>query len=81
MARAPAGVDAGFLASGVSVDEQAMAEALLARAESLAEEHRFDEAIDEYQRALPLVVGTGALELHVRVSERRGAGARARAAT
>ena len=61
------GVDSGFLAAGVSIDEQAKAEALLARAESLSEEHRFDEAIAEYQRTLPLVVGTGALELHVRV--------------
>jgi transcriptional regulator with XRE-family HTH domain len=61
------GVDPGYLAAGVSVDEQAKAEALLARAESLTEEHRFDEAIAEYQRTLPLVVGKGALELHVRV--------------
>src|SRR5277367_5540676 len=35
------GVDSGFLGAGVSVDEQAMAEALLARADSLSEEHRF----------------------------------------
>jgi tetratricopeptide (TPR) repeat protein len=61
------GVDAGFLAAGVSSDEQAKAEAILARAESLSEEHLFDEAIDEFARVLPLVVGTGALELQVRV--------------
>ena len=60
------GVDSGFLAAGVSHDEQAKAEAILARAEALAEEHRFGEAIVEYERALPLVVGTGALHLHVR---------------
>ena len=47
------GVDAGFLASGVSTDERAKAEAILARAEALSEEHEFDAAIDEYTRSLP----------------------------
>src|SRR5881398_4139749 len=42
------GVDAGFLASGVSADERAKAEAVLARADALLEEHRFAEAIAEY---------------------------------
>jgi tetratricopeptide (TPR) repeat protein len=60
------GVDAGFLASGVSADERAKAEAILARADALGQEHAFDEAIAEYGRALPAVLGTGALELHVR---------------
>jgi tetratricopeptide (TPR) repeat protein len=60
------GVDAGFLASGVSADERAKAEAILARADALSEEHRFDEAIEEYTRALPAVLGTGAAELRVR---------------
>ena len=60
------GVDAGFLASGVSADERAKAEAILARADALSQEHRFDEAIAEYTRALPAVLGTGAAELHVR---------------
>jgi tetratricopeptide (TPR) repeat protein len=60
------GVDAGFLAAGVSSDERAKAEAILARAEALFEEHRFEEAIGEFARVLPLVVGTGALELQVR---------------
>ena len=60
------GVDAGFLASGVSADERARAEATLARADALLEEHVFDEAIAEYGRALPAVLGTGAVELHVR---------------
>src|SRR5437868_9750586 len=54
------GVDAGFLASGVSADERAKAEAILARADALSEEHRFDEAIEEYTRAPPAVLGTGA---------------------
>jgi tetratricopeptide (TPR) repeat protein len=60
------GVDAGFLASGVSADERAKAEAILARADALSQEHRFDEAIEEYTRALPAVLGTGAAELRVR---------------
>jgi tetratricopeptide (TPR) repeat protein len=60
------GVDAGFLASGVSADERAKAEAILTRADALLEDHLFDDAISEYTRALPAVLGTGAVELHVR---------------
>ncbi|MDP9283452.1 MAG: tetratricopeptide repeat protein [Actinomycetota bacterium] len=60
------GVDAGFLASGVSADERAKAEAILTRADTLLEDHQFDDAIAEYARALPAVLGTGAVELHVR---------------
>src|SRR5438552_19048628 len=33
------GVDAGFLASGISTDDRAKAETLLARADTLSEEH------------------------------------------
>src|SRR5436309_4373415 len=50
------GVDAGFLASGVSTDERAKAEAILARADSLLQEHEFTDAIAEYERALPAVL-------------------------
>jgi tetratricopeptide (TPR) repeat protein len=60
------GVDAGFLASGVSTDERAKAEATLARADSLLEEHSIEDAIAEYVRALPAVLATGAAELRVR---------------
>ena len=60
------GVDAGFLASGVSDDERAKAETILTRADTLSQEHRFAEAIEEYTRALPAVLGTGAAELRVR---------------
>jgi tetratricopeptide (TPR) repeat protein len=60
------GIDAGFLASGISADDRAKAETLLARADALTEEHRFDEAIESYTRALPAVLGTGAAELRVR---------------
>jgi tetratricopeptide (TPR) repeat protein len=61
------GVDASFLASGVSTDERARAEAVLARAEALAERRDYDEAIDEYTTALAAVVATGAVDLQVRV--------------
>src|SRR5690242_20048149 len=60
-------VDPGFLASGVSADERAKAEAILARAEALVEEQRVDDAIAEFRRALPAILGTGAVELQVRV--------------
>jgi tetratricopeptide (TPR) repeat protein len=60
------GVDGGFLASGVSADARAKAEAILARADALSQDHRFAEAIEEYTRALPSVLGTGAPELRVR---------------
>src|ERR1051325_4901496 len=46
------GVDAGFLASGVSTDERAKAEAILARADALSQEYQYAEAIDEYTAAL-----------------------------
>jgi tetratricopeptide (TPR) repeat protein/DNA-binding XRE family transcriptional regulator len=60
------GVDSGFLASGVSADERSKAEAILTRADALLEDHLFDDAIAEYTRALPAVLGTGAVELQVR---------------
>src|SRR5260221_7040140 len=60
------GVDSGFLASGVSADDRAKAEAILARADSLLGDHVFDEAIAEYTKALPAVLGTGSPELQVR---------------
>jgi tetratricopeptide (TPR) repeat protein len=60
------GVDSGFLASGVSADQRAKAETILARADALLEEHSFDDAIGEYAKALPAVLGTGSSELQVR---------------
>ena len=60
------GVDRSFLESGVSADERARAETILARADALLDEHRFDESLAEYAKALPAVLGTGAVELHVR---------------
>jgi len=60
------GVDAGYLASGVSSDERAKAEAMLARADALTQEQRFPEAVEEYRRALSSVLATGSQELQVR---------------
>jgi transcriptional regulator with XRE-family HTH domain/Tfp pilus assembly protein PilF len=61
------GVDTTFLASGVSSDERARAEAVLARAEALTERLDFAGAIDEYAAALGPVVASGAPELRVRL--------------
>src|SRR5881227_1106829 len=66
------GVDAGFLQSGVSADERAKAETILARADGLVKDHQFAEAIDEYVHALPAVLATGSVELHVRVLNGEG---------
>src|SRR5437763_1290423 len=66
------GVDAGFLQSGVAADERSKAEAIVARADALLEEHQLDEAVQEYTRALPAVLGTGAVELHVRALNGEG---------
>ncbi|HEY2327198.1 MAG TPA: transcriptional regulator [Gaiellaceae bacterium] len=60
------GVDVGYLASGVSTDERAKAEAIIARADALSGEHEFAEAIEEYHRALSPVLATGSDQLHVR---------------
>jgi len=60
------GVDPTFLASGVSSDDRARAEAVLTRAEALVERRDYDAAIDEYAHALGPVVATGAVELQVR---------------
>ena len=61
------GVDPAFLASGVSSDERARAEAVLTRAEALVEKHEYLASIDEYGRALGPVMSTGAVELRVRL--------------
>src|SRR5437667_10636746 len=42
------GVDASFLASGVSADERARVEAVLIRAEALTEAHKYDESGEHY---------------------------------
>ncbi len=61
------GVDSSFLASGVSSDERARAEAILTRAEALSERRDYDASIDAFTDALAAVVSTGAVDLQVRV--------------
>src|SRR5438477_5493425 len=57
------GVDAGFLAHGVSADERARLEAALARAEALTEAHRYDEAVAQFEAGRSAAAGTGSPEL------------------
>jgi tetratricopeptide (TPR) repeat protein len=60
------GVDAGFLERGVSADERSRVEAMLARAEALANAHRYDEAVEELENSRTAVMATGAIELEAR---------------
>src|SRR5947209_6173169 len=57
------GVDSGYLASGVSADERARAEAMLVRADALLEDQLFGDSVEAYRRAVPSVLGTGSAEL------------------
>src|SRR6476646_5043847 len=52
------GVDASFLASGVSADERGRMEATLTRAEALTEANEFAEALEEFAKASIAVAGT-----------------------
>jgi tetratricopeptide (TPR) repeat protein len=61
------GVDPAFLASGVSTEERTKAEALLARAEAQSEAHRYEEAIEGFREARPIVEGSGAPSLVLRL--------------
>ncbi|HMB18195.1 MAG TPA: tetratricopeptide repeat protein [Gaiellaceae bacterium] len=60
------GVDPGFLVSGVSADDRGRIETSLARAEALNENHEYVEALSEYGKIGPTVLGIPSLELHVR---------------
>ncbi len=60
------GVDAGFLANGVSADDRGRVEATLARAEALIEAGQDADAIATYQDARSVVLATGLAELEVR---------------
>jgi tetratricopeptide (TPR) repeat protein len=78
------GVDAGFLANGVSADERGRVDAALARADALLEARRNDEAWQEFESVRAAVLATGLPELesrllcgeatiHIRRGEVRGA--------
>ncbi len=60
------GVDAGFLANGVSADERGRVDASLARAEALIEGRRNAEAIEAFEALRTAVLSTGMVELQVR---------------
>lgn len=60
------GVDAGFLANGVSADERGRVDAVLARAEALLEARRNDEALEEFESIRAAVLATGMQELESR---------------
>jgi tetratricopeptide (TPR) repeat protein len=60
------GVDAGFLANGVSADERGRVDAALARADALVEARRNDEALAEFEQIKQAVLATGLPELEVR---------------
>jgi tetratricopeptide (TPR) repeat protein/DNA-binding XRE family transcriptional regulator len=60
------GVDSGFLANGVATDERGRLEGSLARAETLIEALRNEEAAAEYELLVPAARATGVPELAVR---------------
>src|SRR6266567_6705842 len=53
------GCDAGFLANGVATDERGRLEASLARAETMIEAHRNEDAASEYETLVPAARATG----------------------
>jgi tetratricopeptide (TPR) repeat protein len=60
------GVDAGFLANGVSADERGRVDATLARAHALLEARRNDEALEEFENVRSAVLATRIPELEAR---------------
>ena len=60
------GVDAGFLANGVSTDERGRVETRLAQAEALVESEQNEEALVVYDDVRAAVAATGLPELDVR---------------
>jgi tetratricopeptide (TPR) repeat protein len=61
------GVDADFLANGVTADQRGRVETALARAEALAEANRNEEAIAAFEDGRTAVLATGLPELEVRL--------------
>ena len=60
------GVDAGYLANGVSADERGRVDAALTRAGALLEARRNDEALEEFESIRSAVLATGMPELEAR---------------
>jgi tetratricopeptide (TPR) repeat protein len=66
------GVDAGFLANGVSADARGRVETALARAEALTEADNLDEAAELYLDIRTAVLATGLPELEARALSGHG---------
>ncbi|MDX6512290.1 MAG: hypothetical protein QOE36_1794, partial [Gaiellaceae bacterium] len=60
------GVDAGFLANGVSTDERGRVDAVLSRAEALVEAERNEDAVTELEGVRAAVLRTGLPEFEAR---------------
>jgi tetratricopeptide (TPR) repeat protein len=60
------GVDADYLADGVTADQRGRVEAALARGEALTSANRDAEAVAEFENARSAVLATGLAELEVR---------------
>ena len=61
------GVDPSFISSGVSTEERTKIETMLARAEALSEDHRYDEAIEAFREARPALEESWAPAFELRV--------------
>ncbi|HSI97427.1 MAG TPA: helix-turn-helix transcriptional regulator [Gaiellaceae bacterium] len=60
------GADPAFLASGISTEERTRVEALLERAEAFSAAHRYEEAVETFREAWPMVRETGSSSLELR---------------
>src|ERR687888_951931 len=60
------GVDAGYLANGVSADERGRVDSALSRAEALLEARRNPEAVEAFENIRSALLATGMAELEVR---------------
>src|SRR5580765_4381674 len=54
---------------GVDAGERSRVDAMLARAEALANNHQFDEAVEELENSRTAVMATGAVELEARATQ------------
>ena len=61
------GADESFLANGVASEQRDRVEAALARAEGLAESHRYADALEHFVAARPDVLATGSPGLEARL--------------
>jgi len=59
-------IDPGYLAHGVTTEDRAHVEAMLARAEALARTHEFQESLELFTDATTAVAATGSPELAAR---------------